>query len=825
MRAADDRIASAMMQRVPGQERCELQHVDSLEDYRPQQDSSAYSIQRPLEFNDRWITMWMNQQTAMVAAHVGGSMSKSVARRELVGTACLLALAPLGQGGSPQAKDLAQDQSAIIGEVVVTARRREESLQDVPIAVSAVSAESLELRGAPDITDLQRTTPSLTLQVSRGTNSTLTAFIRGVGQQDPLWGFEPGVGLYVDDVYYARPQGAVLDILDIDRIEVLRGPQGTLYGRNTIGGTIKYVTRRLGSDSRLLVRAEGGNYGQLNGVISGALPVSDTVSVGAALGSFNRDGFGKNLNTGAEHGLNKDVLTGRASVEITPTDSLFFRLAYDRVDDKSNPYHGHRELPGIGGTPAVLPGVFDTNAGLTDEMKVETSGYSLLAEWKASDALTFKSISAYREGETYPLGIDFDGTPAPILDVGSPPVAGSLATYKDHQFSQELQAVLTYERWQGIVGAYYLDAMARGAFDTILQNAGFTQGTSGRVDTESYAAFGDFSFDLTDRFSAAIGARWTRDSKDATNFKANYLGLGSPISARNVAPFQILTNYSNSRDFEEVTPRASVTFKANEDFTVYAAYGRGFKSGGFDMRGDAVAFPATVNGYEPEIVDSYEIGLKGRLANGRISFATAVFDQEYQDQQVTIQRPGLTPTSPVVSVVENVGKSRIRGAEVEATATVSDSFQLNLSASYLDAEFLEYITFNPVTRQNEDVADQRFVQNTPEWMGSLGLTYRLPLADRGEIALSGSASYRGSVYLFEVPSPALDQGSYTLYDAGVVWKSATESWQLGIYGRNLTDEKYRTGGYNFAGALFGNSIIGFYGPPRTYLASLTYRLK
>ena len=184
----------------------------------------------------------------------------------------------------------------------------------------------------------------------------------------------PGVGLYVDDVYYARPQGAVLDILDIDRIEVLRGPQGTLYGRNTIGGTIKYVTRRLGSDSRLLVRAEGGNYGQLNGVVSGALPVSDTVSVGAAIGSFNRDGFGKNFNTGAEHGLHKDVLTGRASVEITPTDSLFFRLAYDRVDDKSNPYHGHRELPGLSGAPAVLPGDYDTNAGLTDEMEVETSG-------------------------------------------------------------------------------------------------------------------------------------------------------------------------------------------------------------------------------------------------------------------------------------------------------------------------------------------------------------------------------------------------------------------------------------------------------------------
>jgi iron complex outermembrane recepter protein len=748
-------------------------------------------------------------------------MSKTSTHCELAAGVLLLTLAPVGQKGMA----FAEEQEAVIAEIVVTARRREESLQDVPIAVSAVDAESLNLRGAPDITDLQRTTPSLTLQVSRGTNSTLTAFIRGVGQQDPLWGFEPGVGLYVDDIYYARPQGAVLDILDVDRIEVLRGPQGTLYGRNTIGGTIKYVTRRLGNTSRLMVRAEGGNYGQLNGVVSGALPITDTVSIGASLGSFNSDGYGQNLFTGADHGLHKDVMTGRASIEITPTDSLFFRLAYDRVDDKSNPYHGHRELPGVGATSSVLPDEYDTNAGFTDVMEVETSGYSLLAQWSASNALTFKSISAYREGETYPLGIDFDGTPAPTLDIGSAPVPGSQATYADHQFSQELQALLNFERWQGVVGIYYLDAMARGAFDTILGNAGFTQGTSGRVDTESYAAFADVSFDITERLSAAVGARWTRDAKDATNFKANYLGLGSPISARNVAPFQILTNYSNSKDFEEVTPRVSLTFEASDELTAYAAYGRGFKSGGFDMRGDAVAYPDTVNGYDPEIVDSYEIGLKGRLADGRITYAGAIFDQEYKDQQVTIQRPGLTPTSPVVSVVENVGKSRIRGAELEATTALTDSFEVKLSASYLDAEFLEYVTFNPVTRQNEDVADQRFVQNTPEWMGSLGLKYRWPLAERGELTFTGSASYRDSVHLFETPSPVLDQDAYTLYDAGVIWKSATEAWQVALYGRNLSDERYRTGGYNFLGALFGNSVIGFYGPPRTYLGSLTYRFE
>ena len=182
------------------------------------------------------------------------------------------------------AQDAPSAQAAGLEEVTVTARRREESLQDVPIAVSAFSAERLENAGAPDITWLQQSTPNLTLQVARGSNSTLIAFIRGVGQQDPLWGFEPGVGLYVDDVYVARPQGAVLDIYDIERLEVLRGPQGTLYGRNTIGGAIKYVTKSLGNEAYLDTKLTLGTYAQHDFVASGVLPIGETLSVGGQRG-------------------------------------------------------------------------------------------------------------------------------------------------------------------------------------------------------------------------------------------------------------------------------------------------------------------------------------------------------------------------------------------------------------------------------------------------------------------------------------------------------------------------------------------------------------
>ena len=739
-----------------------------------------------------------------------------------LGISCALAGFWFGAVPSAQAQSNGE-RGFSVEEVVVTARRREESLQDVPIAVTAVTAEQLEMRGASDITDLQRSTPSLTLQVSRGTNSTLTTFIRGVGQQDPLWGFEPGVGLYVDDVYLARPQGAVLDTLDVERIEVLRGPQGTLYGRNTVGGAVKYVTKRLSSrKAELTLRGEAGSDDELNGVAMGSMPITDSLRVGGALGRYSRDGYGKNLFTGEDHGLSKDVITGRASVEFQPSDAWFFRLSYDRLHDTSNPYHGHREVAGVGPGAQVLPDKFDTMAGLGDKGEVNTTGYSLLAEWQLSNRLTLKSISAYRDGDTNTSGIDFDNTPAPVLDISTFPNGG----FTDHQFSQELQALLEFDRWQGAVGVYYLDATAGGGFDTLLQNGvpgiGLTQQISGQVDTKSYAVFGDVSIDLTDRLRASIGGRYTQDDKDGQVFKANFLGLGSPLTNRNVAPLQVLTDYERSKSFSEFTPRASLLFAVTPETNVYFSYGRGFKSGGFDMRGDAVAFPGTVDGYDPEIVDSYEVGLKTSMFNRRLTLATAVFDQEYTDQQVTTAFAG-PPPSFVVSVIDNAGKSRIRGVELEGTALLTKRLLATFSTSYLDAEFREFITFDPINRQNIDVADSRNVQNTPEWTGFLGLMYRQPLGGRlGEVALSGSGSYRGSVSIFETASP-LDQDGYMLYDASVVWTSTDQAWRLGIYGRNLEDKRYRTGGFVFPGPVFNNSITGFYGPPRTVRASLQYR--
>ena len=699
-----------------------------------------------------------------------------------------------------------QDGVSSLDDVVVSARRRDELLKDVPISVSAIGEERLEQTGASDITALQQQTPNATVQVARGSNSTLISFIRGVGQQDPLWGFEPGVGLYVDDVYVARPQGAVLDIYDVQRIEVLRGPQGSLYGRNTVGGAIKYVTNGLSNDPELTLRGAYGSYNQIDLMAVGSIPLADNFRVGGAIASYQRDGYGTNINTGAEH-YNKDVLAGRLSAEWEPRDDMSIRLAYDRVQDDSNPRHGHRLVAGATPAGAILPSVFDTNAGLGDVNSVESQGASATVQIDLNDNWTFKSITAWREGETTTV-IDFDNTPAATLDIPG--------FYADDQLTQEFQFLFDFDRIQGVAGFFYLDGHAEGAFDTILGNAGIVIGTNGQVNTESWAGFADVNLDLTDRLHLGLGVRYTLDEKQGTVFRANYLGATrSPLLGGTVrAPLLVRSNYTNAKDFTQFTPRIALSYDLTDDMTTYASFSQGFKSGGFDMRGDVILTPNTVNGYDPETVDSYEIGLKGAL--DRLTFATAIFYNEYQDQQVTTQVPS---GASIASFVDNVGSSTFYGAEFEGQLRILDNLSANFAVGYLHSDFEEFLRFNLTTRVFEDISDQVVLQNAPEWTGYLGLTWIGDVAG-GALAVTPSVTYRGDSSMFEFPNPILDQQAYSLVNLSIVWTDPTDRFTLGLYGKNLTDEEYRVGGYNFPGALFNNSIIGYYGPPQTVTASL-----
>lgn len=747
-------------------------------------------------------------------------------RQLLVFSSSILALAAV-VSASPSYAQVEED------TVVVTAQRRAQNIQDVPISVTAVSGDFLQDIGAIDITDVQKVTPNATIEAARGSNSTLIAFIRGIGQQDPLWGFEAGVGIYVDDVYIARPQGSVLDVFDVDRIEVLRGPQGTLYGRNTIGGAIKYVTKGLDMEAATLnARVNVGSYSQFDQVISGSMPLSDTFAIGGAIANYQRDGFGENLNTGADH-YNKDVLAGRLSAEWAPSNAFNLKFAADMTQDDSNAKHGHRLLPSADGTFAVTESEYDTRAGVGDENKVETKGVSLTASWNVNEVVTLKSITAYREGETE-TPIDFDALPQPDFDVP--------ARYEDNQLSQEFQLLYSSGKLSGVAGVYYLDGSASGEFDVILESifGGATIFQAGDQDKENISAYADFTYDLTDRLSLSAGARYTEDKTVADVRRDFLLGLGSPAFGGPANLFVTQTDFEGlERKDTNFSPRAAINFKANENTNIYGSFSQGFKAGGFDPRAreDLDPFGLSQEGFGPETVDSYEVGVKGSLFDNRLVYAVAGFVADYTDQQITVQNGVDTDNDGVndtfASSVFNAGVSKYKGLEFEGAFRLSDNFTLNAVAGYIDTDIEEIIS------AGVNIADDFVTQNTPEITSRFGFTYDHDLDGHGGLTFNGSASYRDEYNLFNVPlqgfgptatfpegGSAIDPDAYTVFDLSVKWTSENDRWDFGIYGRNLTDERARVAAYNFAGpAQLGvdGAYSAFYRAPRTVTASLGFK--
>lgn len=726
------------------------------------------------------------------------------------------------------AQDVAEADSAG-DEIIVTARRREESLQDVPVAVSAFSGEALEMRGALDLTDVGNITPNTTLETSRGSNSTLSAFIRGIGQQDPVSGFEPGVGIYLDDVYLNRPQAAVLDIYDVERIEVLRGPQGTLYGRNTIGGAVKYVTKRLPQDVSVAVRATVGTYGQADGVITASAPIGDIVRVGASVARLSRGGFGDNLTTGREN-YNKDVWAARGTIELGGYGApVSVRISGDYSRDKSDPRGGHRLIPGLLSGAPVLDDVYDTRGGLVDpEQDIKAYGLAMNISVDLSESLTLRSISAWRKDDTF-TPIDFDALPAVDVDVPG--------AYFNEQISQEVQLLVDAGPLNGMIGAYYLDATADTLFDVRLFTTlnGLTAFTNAAVDTETYAVFGDFTYDFSDQLSLSVGGRYTWDTRTANILRQNYLGGGSPFFGGAGVPFGAAsTNFSGKRSFNKFTPRVSVSFKPTPDHNIYASYSQGFKGGGFDPRGVGANAPdlngngirgendevAAFLSFRPESVDSYEVGYKGNLFDGGLTFALAGFYADYTDVQIPGSVACIVGGLPsFCGVTSNAGKATFKGVELEFNARLGENFatdgdRLNLlgAVGYIDAKFDEYIT--NIANVPTDVAQFRQIQNTPDWTASATLAYMTPVG-AGRLNLGTTLSYRSSTNQFEIPNPFIDQSGYALLDASIVYTSPDDKWSIGIHGKNLTDKQYKTSGYSFiaANATTGVPTLGVNGLP------------
>lgn len=749
--------------------------------------------------------------------------------------------------GADQGTAPASDEQNV-NKVVVTARRRAELIQDVPGAVTAISGAELEKQAIPDITALTDKVPNTTLKTSRGTNTTLTAFIRGIGQQDPVAGYEQGVGIYLDDVYLARPQGALTDIYDLDRIEVLRGPQGTLYGRNTIGGAVKYVTKKLGPQPMLDAKATLGNYGEKDLVLKGSTPVNDILRLGATLATFHHDGYGRNVLTGQDN-YNKDVNAARVSAELIPNSDLFIRFTSDRTVDNSQPRQGYRLTPGPApANIAPLPDVYDTRADLYTveghRQQVINQGSALTVEYTIDPTLTFKSISAIRKSESY-APIDFDSLETPLFEAP--------AIYSDNQKSQEFQLTYTGSRLQGVAGVYYMKANAFDKFDVLYNAAGgLSLLTYDDIDTRTWAAYADASYSLTDTFSLDFGGRYTSDERSARIFKATYLGLNDspPLGNPNAVQFgpanTDLGKDQLDRTDKKFTPKLGLGWKVAPEHNVYVTWAKGFKGGMFDPRMDLLASggpntPASLakrQGVAPEEVSTIEVGLKSSMNGGRIQTNADIFYTDYKNVQI----PGSIATydangnvNGFAGTLTNAGKARIDGLELEAIAYLTNQLSISAMYSHIDAKYKEWLVSNAAGTGLVNIAGSTEFQNTPKNAANLSVNYDWPLAlagRAGTLGLYNSVAYKSKVYQTEVARPTgipsldatlpgnlmLAQGGYGLWDAGLVWTSADRKYQVGLHGRNLLDKRYKVAGYNFSS--FFNSVTAFYGDPRTVKATL-----
>ncbi len=714
-------------------------------------------------------------------------------------------------GQARSATDTPTQRSATTLESIkVTARKREETLQDVPVAVTAFTAETLDKLNIEDIGDLGAQVPNLTIYAARGSTSTATAYIRGIGQADPLWGVDPGVGIYLDDVYIARPQGALLDVFDVSRIEVLRGPQGTLYGKNTIGGAIKYIGRELPKEMSGNVQVTVGNHNQLDvkGGIGGPIGGTEALRGRVSVASMNHDGFGRNLTTGQQVS-DKEINAARVQLGAYASEEFDVQFALDYLDDRSG-VRGAKMLAPNPLAPAYQPmdSRYDIRSAMGNVNNTEMKGASATVNWRPNEDWAFKYVIAKRESDTE-TNIDFDLTPQKLVDVR--------AFYSDQQVSNELQA--NYDaggRSRGVVGLYHFNGEAGGQVLNHFSNPflppsltnplyGDTQGT---VFTKSYALYANWTVDLSESLKLDLGARYTDEDKHAVALNQFYLEPTYQTVWGTAANFDKTVNFTNT------SPRISLDYQVTPDIMVYGSASRGFKSGGYNIRANTTAVPRSGEPFGDEQVDSFEIGSKMSLLDSRMFLNLAYFYNKYEDIQLSVFTSFTLPngSQSFFGDFTNAGRGTAQGLEAEYQFLPTENWLISGNLAWLDTKYDEFIT------AGVNVADSQRFTNAPEFSGAINVEYRTDLANGGNLSARVGYSYQSEVWPTTDLSPAIRQDGYGLVGAGVIWR-VNDAWSLSLQGSNLADQEYRTTGYNIPS--YG-VLSGFYGNPRQYGLTARY---
>ncbi len=735
---------------------------------------------------------------------------------------------------------------AQLEEIVVTAQKREEGLQETSIAVTAFTAGALENKNIVDISELANFTPNLVFDTTSpvsGLSSGAVIFIRGIGNTDFSLTTDPGVGTYIDGVYVSRSAGGVFDVLDVERIEVLRGPQGTLFGRNTIGGAMDITSRRPGRELSGTLSATAGNFSRLDLRGSIDVPISDKLLTSFVFSSKTADGYVDRVLVGGELG-DQDRQAFRAKAVYEATDRLDFQVTYDysKIDENS------AASVILGFTPGAstigydlfraafdpsLPPLTDFLVNPEDDISFTTGptgteldlhGFSFTANY-AGDNWALKYIGGYRDTDGA-FNRDPDNTPLAITHTFND-------NYDHEQTSHELQLTGTIgDRFQYIAGAYYFEE--EGTDDVFvpifLPNVddpanpfGFPAAVNNfaTVDNSSEAFFLQGTWDATETVSLTAGVRRTSDDKgfDYTQYiAADIDGNPLPVPAAAVNENGVLTpglipivgngSGSESISFDETTIRLGVDWQAQEDTLLYYNYSEGFKSGGFVLR-YVEARPAPLT-FDPEFVESHEIGLKWQGFDDRVRVNTAIFSMDYQDAQVTFFDNLGGP------ITANAGTVDITGLELEVTALVTDNLLLELGYGYTDAE---YDSIRPISGLSLTIDESARLVNTPENSLQLGAEYSWPLAAGGDLTFRADYIYTDDIFNDSQNSPFLFQDSYNVTNLAVSYRSSDETWSVTGFVKNAGDERFITSGDSNFGLGFHEGNLN---RPREYGVRLNY---
>ncbi|MFK7730122.1 MAG: TonB-dependent receptor [Pseudomonadales bacterium] len=766
---------------------------------------------------------------------------------------------------------LAQEPSMMLEEIVVTARKRSESMQDVPMAISAFTGDQLQNFGIDNITEVARMTPNLVMNETSGlVGGAISVFMRGIGN-DP--GLAQGVGIYVDDVYLNRTSGALLEVFDVDRIEVLKGPQGHLYGRNTIGGAVKYITKEPGEEfeGNAEVKVGSDGYLRLKGGASG--PLGETVAGGVSLSWKERDGYQNNTLAGSEDPWGADTMAIRGTLVWTPSDTVKVKLAADYSKDESLPPVPNRialDEANIGTINLITttanalfgPGtaLFDTphdlsfpadvddvSTGFVDgfnQFEIEQTNVALTVEWDLSDQWVLKSVTAGRFLESV-QPFDFDGSEQLWINTIRRGI-------ESEDISQEFQLNFTGDTVNAVMGVYYLQSEQTQDGNYTFQSARLRAVQFHEKDTyvddrelDSVSAYANVDWNISDDLQLSLGGRYTKDSKDEIQRATVNQGFYALAisSATGPLPLAIMPGQealveasplfvawaANPRFFEfsapedtdaeedwtEFTPSARLSYHLSDDTMVYGGFSTGFKSGGFNRTG------GNASSFEPETVTTYSLGLKSTLLDGTLRLNSELFYNDYQDKQ--LQSIQILPDGSLDAQTLNVGEVTNSGIEFEVTwLPPVDGLMINFNVGYLDTKIDSYESRDDAGNVI-DLADTTELGYAPEITGQLRATYEVAMGEAGYLTFGGDVSYQDDMFTtspIDLNDPlqvAQMSENHFITNASIAYRSNDERWRVALEGKNLGDERQVVNTFDI-----GIVATAGYNAPRTWALSVGY---